>query len=339
MNQIDIVVAGFGNVGRAFTGLLLEKRQAIEKRYGIPLRLRAVFRSAGGIVLGTPSAAGRRLAGAVRCGAESVPWDPKVRLAAHLVRGAHGVLVIGTASDARTGEPGLGYVRLALARGWHIVTADKAPLLVGFRELKPTAGKKGLTLGFSAAAGAALPALDVGLGSLAGTEITTIEGIFNGTTNFILTRLGQGARFGEALREAQAKGIAEPDPSRDIQGADTAVKLLLIANSAMDLDLCLEDIAVHPLTGVRPKDLASAKSRGETLKYLGTIRREAGRIRAEVKVRAIGPDHPLFGVKGSAKGVTFFTDTMGAVTVTGGKSDPRGAAAALLKDIINIYRR
>ena len=92
----------------------------------------------------------------------------------------------------------------------------------------------------------------------------------------------------------------------------------------MGLDLGQDDIEVEPLTGVRPKDLASAKSRGETLKYLGSIRRETGRIRAEVKVRAIAAGHPLFGVDGTNKGVTFLTDTMGAVTVTGGEVRPAG---------------
>ncbi len=338
MNGVDIVLTGFGNVGRAFAGLLLEKAHLLEDRYRLRLRLRAIFNSTGGFIPRSPAALDRLLGeGTPRTGAPS-PWDPNAKLAASLVRGRRGLLVVCTASDGRTGEPGLGHIRLALSRGWQVVTADKSPLVACYEELRRTAGRKKLGLGFSAAAGAALPALDVGLASLAGTEIASIEGILNGTTNYILTRMGQGAGFDTALREAQAKRIAEPDPSRDIDGRDTAVKLLLIANSTMGLNLGLDDIEVEPLTAVRPKDLASAKSRGETLRYLGTIRREPGRIRAEVKVRAIAAGHPLFSVDGTNKGVTFLTDTMGAVTVTGGQSDPRGAAAALLKDIINIYR-
>jgi homoserine dehydrogenase len=339
MNDVDIVLTGFGNVGRAFAGLLLEKAHLLEDRYRLRLRLRAIFNSTGGFIPRSPAAVGRLLReGTPRTG-EPSPWDPKAKLTASFVRGARGALVVCTASDGRTGEPGLGQIRLALSRGWHVVTADKSPLAARYEELRRTAGRKRLALGFSAAAGAALPALDVGLGSLAGTEIASIEGILNGTTNYILTRMGQGAGFDDALREAQAMGIAEPDPSRDIEGRDTAVKLLLIANPTMGLDLGLDDIEVEAVTGVGPKAVRSAKRKGEALKYLGRIQRQAGRITAEVKVRAIAPSHPLFGVDGTNKGVTFQTDTMGAVTVTGGKSDPRGAAAALLKDIINIYRR
>ena len=216
MSDVDIVLAGFGNVGRAFAGLLLEKNHLLEDRYRLRLRLRAIFNSTGGFIPRSPAAIGRLLReGTPRTG-EPSPWDPKAKLTASFVRGARGVLVVSTASDGRTGEPGLGHIRLALSRGWHVVTADKSPLAARYEELRRTAGRKGLALGFSAAAGAALPALDVGLGSLAGTEIISIEGILNGTTNYILTRMGQGAGFVEALREAQAKGIAEPDPSRDI---------------------------------------------------------------------------------------------------------------------------
>ncbi|OGD17781.1 MAG: hypothetical protein A2W03_11915 [Candidatus Aminicenantes bacterium RBG_16_63_16] len=337
--KVDIVLAGFGNLGRAFAGLLLEKHHILVKRYGLDLRLRAIFRSCGGLKLKSPAAVGGLLKGKTRPAGKPCPWDPEVRLSASLVRGARGVFVACTTSDGRTGEPGLEHIRLGLSRGWHVVTADKSPLVAGFEELRRSAGKKGLTLGFSAAAGAALPALDVALGSLAGADITAVEGILNGTTNYILTRMREGADFDGALGEAQARGIAEPDPSRDIEGRDTAVKLLLIANAAMGLELRLEEIEIEPMTGVSPEDLLSADKKGEALKYLGRVERNAGKIRAEVKVRAIPPAHPLFAVNGTNKGITFLTDTMGAVTVTGGQSDPRGAAAALLKDIINIYRR
>ncbi len=339
MSRVDIVLVGFGNVGRAFARLVIERRAILETRYGLSPRLRAVFRSTGGIALKRSSILSRLLEEEPSPSKNRSFWDPRVRLSACLPRGVRGVLVECAASNVSTGEPGLGHIRLALDRGWNIVTADKGPLVVHLRELRKTAERRGLGLGWSAAAGAALPAIDISLRSLAGTEVKTIEGILNGTTNYILTRMEQGTAFNEALREAQAKGIAEPDPSRDIEGLDTAVKLLLIANAAMGLDLELDDIEVESLRNVCPGDLESARQASRKLKYLGRIELEAGAVKAEVKARAIARDHPLFGVDGTQKGVTFLTDTMGAVTVTGGKSDPLGAAAALLKDIINIYRR
>jgi homoserine dehydrogenase len=339
MKKVDIVLVGFGNVGREFVRLVIEKQEVIRQRHGLDLRFRTIFRTTGSLMVKSQSPIEGILAGTIPPGREAALWNPAVRLPQVLAPGARGVLVECASSDIRTGEPGLEIIRTALSRGWHAVTADKGPLVAGLGELRKTAARKGLTLGSSGAAGAALPALDVGLRSLAGTEITAVEGILNGTTNYILTRMGQGASFDQALRAAQARGIAEPDPSYDVQGLDTAVKLLLLANAAMGLCLGLGDIDIEPVTRVSRRRIETARRRGQKIKLLGKIQRGPRGVRAEAKLRALGPSHPLFGVDGTDKGVTFTTDTMGAVTVTGGKSDPRGAAAALLKDIINIYVR
>jgi homoserine dehydrogenase len=248
-----------------------------------------------------------------------------------------GVFVECTPSNIQTGEPGLGHLRAALKAGWHVVTANKGPLAVDFKGLRGLARRNHLALKYGAAAAAALPTLDVGLYSLAGAEIQAIEGILNGTTNYILTRLGEGTAYEEALKEAQAKGIAEHNPALDVEGWDTAVKLLLIANSILGLDLTLQDIKVEGITRISPELLERTKQEGKALKLFGRMSYAAGRWKAEVSPAAIDRSHPLFGVSGTNKGITFLTDTMGSVTVTGGKSDPRGAAAALLKDIIHIF--
>jgi homoserine dehydrogenase len=248
-----------------------------------------------------------------------------------------GILVECTPSNIQTGEPGLGHIRVALRTGWHVVTANKGPLVVDFKGLQDLARSNNLALKYGAATAAALPTLDLGLYSLAGAEIQAIEGILNGTTNYVLTRMGEGTAYEEALREAQDKGIAEHNPALDIEGWDTAVKLLLIANSVLGLDLTLQDIKVKGITKIPRELLARAKEDGKALKLIGSLTHAGGRWKAEVSPEIIDRSHPLFGVSGTNKGITFMTDTMGAVTVTGGKSDPRGAAAALLKDIIHIF--
>jgi len=325
-------------VGRALARLLADRQDLLRNRYGLSPKLRAIFRSTGGLMVRSPATVEGLILGEALPARKAALWDPKIMLPAALKLDRPGVFVDCTPGNIRTGQPGLDQMRLALGRGWHVVTANKGPLVVGYRELRRAAAGRGLGLRFSAAAGAALPALDVGLRSLAGTRITAIEGILNGTTNYILTRLGQGATFGGALKEAQDKGIAEPDPTLDLEGWDTAVKLLLIANAVMGLELKLEDIDVEPMSGVSPRALAFARKNGRALKFLGRIGPGRGGVTADVRVRAVASSHPLFGVDGTNKGVTFVTDTMGSVTVTGGRSDPRGAAAALLKDIIDIYR-
>lgn len=335
---VNLVLMGYGNVGKALVKLLEEKTDYLRASYGLCPLLQAIFKSKGALF----PCAGLKIRDILDDPAADLSLHPRWKLNLSLESVLRelepGVLVECTPSNLKTGEPGLTHIRLALESGWHIVTANKGPLAVDFSGLREKASRNRLALKFSGAAAAALPALDVGLYSLAGAEVLAIEGILNGTTNFILTEMGKGRSYSEALQEARARGIAEPDCASDVEGWDTAVKLLLIANAVMGLELRLADISVEGIVDLPPELIQRAGREGKSLKLLGRIRREQSGTTASVALSIIDHSHPLFGVDGTAKGITYFTDTMGAVTVTGGKSDPRGAAAAILKDIINIYR-
>ncbi len=334
--RVTLVLAGFGHVGQAFVGLVQDKGDCLKARYGLDLKLRALLTSDGGLISDTgitkeslPDRPGQNLAHSPR-------WKPGQTVESVLKTVKRGVFVECTPSDIQSGEPGLGHIRAAIRAGWHVVTANKGPLVVDFKGLRDLARKNHLFLKFSAAAAAALPTLDIGLYSLAGTEILSLEGILNGTSNYILTRMGEGIAYEEALRKARDRGIAEHNPALDVEGWDTAVKLLLIANSVFGLDLSLKDIKVEGITQIPPGLFEKVKQEGKALKLVGSVTPTAGLWKAKVSLEAIDCSHPLFGVRGTNKGITFWTDTMGAITVTGGKSDPRGAAAALLKDIIHL---
>jgi len=334
---VPLVLTGFGHVGRAFLSLLQEKAEILRSRYGLELRLQAVMKSDGGLSFRSGFGKDQLLDLTTGPMAARADWKPGLTVKAALERGRPGVFVECTASNIQTGEPGLGYIRTALKAGWHIVTASKGPLAVDFKGLHNLARDNHLGLKFSAATAAALPTLDIGLYSLAGADVLSVEGILNGTTNYILTKMGEGISYKVALKEAQDKGIAEHNPALDVEGWDTAVKLLLIANCVLGLNLTLRDIKVEGITRIRPEQLRRAHKEGRTLKLIGRINRVGDRWKAEVSPAVIDRTHSLFRVVGTNKGIIFLTDTMGSITVSGGKSDPRGAAAALLKDIIHIF--
>jgi len=338
MKTANLVLAGFGHVGKAFARLVLEKRETCRGRYGLDLRLKAFFRSKGGRFSGQRPDVGDVVEAMAAGTPDHPPWNLNLSLEEVLAELEPGVLVECTPTDLKSGEPGLGHMRLALDLKWHIVAASKGALVLRFKELMSRAKEQGVLIKYSGATAAALPTVDVGVISLVGTEIVEIEGILTGVTNHILTRMGEGTSFAAALQEAQARGIAEPDPSLDVDGWDSACKILLISNSAAGTDFTLDEIGREGIREVTAADIQNAAKEGKALKLLGRFSRESGRPRAEVRLKAIDPSHPLFHVAGTNKAVTYFTDTMGPVTVSGGKSDPRGTAAALLKDIINIYR-
>lgn len=339
MRPVNIVLMGFGHVGKAFARLILEKRELCRERYGIDLTLKAIFRSKGGRFSRHRSDL-TDIVETMAAGAPDCPaWNLNLSLDEVFSELEPGVLVECTPTDLTKGEPGLGNIREALAWKWHIAAASKGALVLRFKELMDQAKTNGVQIKFSGATAAALPTLDVGTISLAGAEILGIEGILTGVTNLILTRMEEGGTFKEALKEAQDRGIAEPDPSLDIDGWDSACKIQLISNAVAGTEFVLSDIVLEGIGSVTPEDIQKTKKEGRVLKLLGRLVREGGKSRAEVRLTAIGKDHPLFHVSGTNKAITYFTDTMGYITVSGGKSDPRGTAAALLKDIINIYPR
>ena len=341
MRSVNLILAGFGHVGRAFFDLALEKAEVCRRVYGLDLRFRAVVKSRGVFLTGRPLRPADILRDGVAWLDGNPAWKAGLKFPEILAAAEPGCLVECTPSDLKTGEPGLGYMTRALDRRWNVVAASKGALVVAFKKLRWMASRGRLALKFSAATAAALPTLDIGLFSLAGAEIQDIQGILNGTSNYVLTRMEEGKPYREALREAQVRGIAEPDPSLDVGGWDTAAKILLIANAALDLDYGLDDVAVEGLEGTTPRALKKARTEGRVLKLLGTCSRASagGPWRLTVKPQALTAAHPLAGVSGTTKGITFRTDTMGAITVTGGGSSPRATGAALLKDIINIYRQ
>jgi len=340
MHEVSIILMGFGNVGRAFFDLVQKKEEVCRTKYGISLSLAAVFRSQKALIF-SPALALKdnpeRLH--IISGDEGSPeWKEDRRLADVIENYTPGVLVECTPTESYTGGAGLDYIRLALDKGWHVATANKGPLVVDFQGLMERARLRDRSLKISGATAAALPTLDVALYALAGSEIVKMEGILNGTANYILTKIGEGSDFLTALSEAQKKGITETDPAKDVQGWDTAFKVLLLTNAVFDLSFSLQDVKVEGISEIDPGFIRDSREKGEKLKLLGRMEKKEDEFILEVKLLSLDGSHPLYNVDNTEKGITFETDTMSSVTVIGGKSDPQGTAAALLKDIINIYR-
>jgi len=343
--KVKLIICGFGKVGQAFAELLDNKKDKLKNQFNleiclvcvvdlfgaatiqgkgecIPLRSLLTFVKRGGRVDQFPS-----------LGKEGFKGKQAI------LETEADVLIETTPTNIITGESGLTHIRTALKRGINVISANKGPLVLKFGELNSLAKKQGVQLRFGAATAAALPTIDLGYYCLAGTEIIKIEGILNGTTNYILTRMhDSGCSVEEALSEAQNMGIAEKNPRLDLEGWDTANKLILIVNKLFGCNLALSEVTVKGILDVTRKEILNAKREGKIIKLIGRISREEKQVIASVSPELLSMEHPLFAVKGAEKGITFTTDSMGKITVTGGKSNPRAAAAALLRDLINIYR-
>jgi homoserine dehydrogenase len=263
------------------------------------------------------------------------------------------VVADATPTDLETGGPALEHARLALGRGVHFATAAKGPLVTAYRELTDLAAASGAGFRFSAATGAGLPTVDTVEFALAGSRLERIEGILNGTSNFVLDRMAQGCELEAALAEARALGIADGDGWQDVSGRDTAAKLVAIANAAWgppfslrlagrvregvrpEFPLSLQDVDVTGIQDLAPASVRNAAASGAAYRLVGTAGvAEAPRVRPE----RLEAGHPLAAVRGAEKAITFRTDTMGTLTLIGGRSDPRAAGAALLRDVLLLLR-
>ncbi|MCX7975060.1 MAG: homoserine dehydrogenase [Candidatus Aminicenantes bacterium] len=335
MKFIPIILIGFGPVGQALVSLIREKSAELRIKYNLDLNLRAILRRASAFLSFSDQLSDDfNLIDKLN---DITLWQKKPPLDWLLNQSPTGVLFEVTDSDLKTGQPGYDHIKQALQHGWHVITANKGPLLLYYSELHYLAKIKNLKLKFSGATAAALPALDIGRICLAGSKILKIEGILNGTTNFILTKMGEGFSYNEGLKEAQEKGIAEKNPAYDLEGWDTAVKLALLAAALLDTPIKLEEIEIEGITQIRTEEVSQVLAQGKKIKLLGKLYFQNGRLRASVGPEVIDQSHPLFLVDYTNKGLTFYTDTMGEITIIGGRSNPRGAAAAMLKDLINIY--
>lgn len=339
--QVNMGLSGFGGVGRNLLTLLREKKSEICRRYQMEIKVvtlatrQGSLHAAAGLDLETLSTLGNGRELSCLPGFVSGLTGPEAVQAS-----AAGVWVEASSGESGSAEPGLSNFRRAFHKGMHVVTLSKGPMVYAFAEMVRLAREKGVQLKYSGAAAAALPTIDMALYSLAGSQITSMEGILNGTSNYILTLMEQeGVSFAEGLNLARRQGIAEADSRLDVEGWDTAHKLLIIANTAWEGKFSLQDITVEGITAITGADLLNARRSGQTIKLVGSAQGLGeGRV-LKTGPRLLPLAHPLAAVNGTTKGIHFCTDTMGPLTLIGGFSNPRAAAAAALKDVISIYRR
>lgn len=333
----QIVLCGYGNVGYEFIRLLIEKKLYIQQKYDLELEIASISAKSASV---TAYPGCINMMDLLECGKGSD--GIKAYAAKSGMKLMSGTVITGDVFvDATSGDgTSCDNVVKAINQGMDVVLISKEALASCYKRIMELAALKKVKVKYSGAAAAALPTVDVGYYSLAGCRIKSIEGVLNGTTSYILACMhNQKQDFSSALEMAQKNGIAEPDSRRDITGLDAACKLVILANSFMEGDLSLDDVKLKGIENVTLEDIKSTEESGRKIRLIARAYQEVDGIRAEVCPQEIGPESMLYGINGTEKGVIFETDTMGKVCVMGGASNPRAAAAAALKDIINIYRQ
>ncbi len=325
---VRISIIGFGYVGSGVAEVIRRKREAIARKHGIDLKIVGIADLKG--VIADEQGVSEEAIRALKAGEKQGDMT-----SLDIIRDvAHEVMVETTPTNVETGEPGLTHIITALESGRHVVTSNKGPIALEYQKLMELAAKHGKEIKFEAAVGGAMPIISLVRENLAGNGVMSIKGILNGTCNYILTRMAEeDLPYEHVLKEAQEIGIAETDPSKDIEGVDTAVKLVILANSIFGMNATYNDVKVVGISEITPDALKLANDAGYVIKLIGDVDSDG---RLEVAPRLVPKDDPL-NVGGTLNVATIKTDLAGEITVIGKGAGPIEAASAILSDIIGIY--
>lgn len=336
-----VAIIGYGKVGRAVIQLINDKKDYLYKE-GLQIQVNYIIGRNGGVY----DSEGIDLQDFIEFGTKQINITkyPKggnyqVSFKTMLQNRNVDVVIELTPTNKETGEPGMTHIKRSLEEGINVVTANKGPILLSYKELKTIAIKNHVQLGIGCTTGGALPSINGGMMDLAGADILSIEGVLNGTTNFIIDEMqNKGVTYLEALEKARELGIAETNPTLDVEGWDTASKLLILTNVLMDEEKLLDDISVEGITKITPEEVKNCLVEGNKYKLIGKTVKKNRQIQMTVKLEKLDPTHPFYGVNGKNKAVRYTSDVLGDLTIIGGASGAIPAGASILRDLININR-
>ena len=339
---VRLLLVGLGNLGRRFCDLLAEKGPEVESRYGLHLRLVGAADSGG--VACDPDGLDPAWLSALKLAGGSAGDLPGVgqrgRTALEMIGSAEAeALCEASPVNLRQGaEPGLSHVRAALDRGMDVVTPNKGPLVLAYRELHERAARHGARLRFDGTVAGGLPALYIGQRDLRGATVSAIEALPNLVTGLILEMLGDGLSWDEALEQARAAGTLEADPSFDLEGWDAAAKLVILVNAVMGIPARLEDVERSGIVGLTGADVQAARRQGRVYRLLASAtRRPDGTASLRVAPTPLPADTFLARLSRHQMGVVYHTDIYGTIMAAIDEPTPLPSAATMLRDLLDIY--
>jgi homoserine dehydrogenase len=318
---MDAAIIGFGTVGRAFARKAAEKAQSLKGRHSLDLRIIGVYDPKFGSAFDPSGLNPMELLRALEAGGRLSECGRGDRglTGLDMIRSPDVDLVIElTHTDLRRGEPGLTHLREALGLGKDVITTNKGPLALAYWELRDLAERKGAFLGFEGTVLSGTPAINLAQLCIEPAEVVSLEGVLNGTTNFILSSMEAGESFEEALSSAIRMGFAEADPSNDIDGLDAAAKVT-----------------------IGKGDVSRSLSNGKRIKLLARAWRDGAAIRAWVGPAEIDQSNPLAMAEGITNALTYHLDVGYSVTIMGPGAGGDSAAMAVMSDLIRLahFRR
>jgi len=334
MKRYRLCFLGFGNVGRALARLFVSKSNELRESYGIEWEIAGVatrrmgWRASENAIDVAPLLAGNDET-AAQHGIDE--W---------LAVAKPDVVFETTSLNPENGQPAIEYLRKSLLSGAHAITANKGPIVYAYDELNAIAIAQGKRFMFEATVLDSAPVFSLFRETLPAARIRGFSGVFNSTTNVILETMEEGRSFAEGVKTAQELGVAETDPSHDVDGWDSIMKVCAIARVILRAPLLPTDVRREGIRGLDSATLQAARAEGKPFKLLSRATVNAdGSVTAFVRPEQIALNDPLGGVRGTSLAIHFELDTIPGLTIISHRPNLQSTAYGLLADFVNADRR
>jgi homoserine dehydrogenase len=324
----NLCFLGFGNVNRTLVRLLADRTEELRTRHGIAYRITGIASRRLGWIA-DPN--GLNTEGVLQ--SDSKLSNVQGSVNEWLADARADVVFEATSLNVKDGQPAVDHIRAALEHGAHAITANKGPIVHGYRDLRDLAAKKGKRFLFESTVMDGVPIFSF-FDQLPAIHLQGFHGILNSTTNVILSEMEQGLTFDAALKKAQALGVAETDATHDIDGWDAAVKTAALITVLMDIPIRLEDIEREGIRDLTPQALRNARRDGWPFKLVCRARRTATGVDASVKPEKVLSTQPMAKITGTSSYIYFETDIFPGLAITEENPGLYATAYGLLADFV-----
>ncbi|NJP38602.1 homoserine dehydrogenase [Alkalicoccus luteus] len=340
---VKLAFIGFGGVGQALLRILLDKEAQLRDEEGMETKVVAVSDVMKGAVYHPDGLDGQQLLDLVSSGKKLDEYEGQGVTygldSMDSIRNTNADTIVEvTFTDVKTGQPAADHCRAAFELGKNVVTTNKGPVAVAYRELQDLADKNGAFWGFEGTVMSGTPALRLPLDTLRGNTISRISGILNGTTNYMLTEMEKGLSYEEALQQAQNNGYAEADPTSDVEGYDARYKAVILSNVVLGVPLEAGDVSCKGITEIKKEELDRARAAGKRLRLVATIERTDNGVKASVEPVELEDTNPLAAVPGAVNAILYECDLSGPIFLSGAGAGLAETGFSLLIDLIHAER-
>ena len=336
---------GFGNVARALVRLLERKRDVLKQEYDIAYSVTGIATGRHGCAVNPDELDIQKALELVESGLSILPLSSfKVDNSLEVIQQSSAdIMFENSPVNYDTGQPAIDHAKAALNEGMHVITANKGTVVHAYEELTNLAESKNKKFMFESTVLGGTPVFSTFREAMPVAELISFKGIINATTNIILSRMEDGESFDTAVKYCQRVGVAETDPSGDVDGWDASIKVAALATVLMKTPIKPQDVERKGIGEITPEMVNQAKADGKRWKLVASAERVGDQIKASVAPELIDSSSPLYGMLGSSTGLTFRTDVLPDYSVTvsereGMNGGPEETAYGLLADFVNAVK-